>query len=381
VRINFAVLFMTAATVIGCGADEGRGSEQGGVITASGTTAATGPAGTDSGDEGKLDLGSEETTTASPPGGDCAAISETASVGLQPADIIFIVDNSGSMDFEASSVQANLNAFSSQIFLANIDAHVVLLSAYPSSGQGICIAPPLGAGGCPASDDNAPSFTHVDVGIGSNDGLQQLIQHFPDFAPVLRPTASRHVVIVSDDNSDLSVADFQSMWAGLDPNNAGYQFHGIVADEGPVAACLNSNPCCAISAAVGSVYLDLINVTGGIFGNLCLQEFQPIFDELAQQVIAGATLACEYEIPPTPEGEDFDKDEVNVEFEDGNGGLLSIGRVDGYADCANVSNGWYYDDPNAPSRIIVCPQTCDTIQGFDSASVSIQFGCATIPAG
>jgi hypothetical protein len=51
------------------------------------------------------------------------------------------------------------------------------------------------------------------------------------------------------------------------------------------------------------------------------------------------------------------------------------------ADCAGVTNGWYYDDPAAPETIVLCPQTCEAIQGFTMAQVSIEFGCATKPAG
>ena len=63
------------------------------------------------------------------------------------------------------------------------------------------------------------------------------------------------------------------------------------------------------------------------------------------------------------------------------GNPVIIGRVDSAADCSGVSDGWYYDDPVAPMKIFVCPQTCTTIQAADSATVNIQFGCATIPAG
>jgi hypothetical protein len=46
----------------------------------------------------------------------------------------------------------------------------------------------------------------------------------------------------------------------------------------------------------------------------------------------------------------------------------------------NVTDGWYYDNPADPQAIVVCPQTCDKIQGFDMAKISIQFGCETVIA-
>lgn len=351
----------------------------------------TGPAGSgttdgedetaDSGNAPKLDIGSADTGLDT--GNECAEVSDTAMVGLQPADIIVVVDNSGSMQLEAGFVQNNMNTFSSQIFLANIDAHVVLISATSDSDTGICLPTPMGSGACP-DDTNLPGYFHIPDSVGSNDPLQKIIQHFADWAPHMRPTASKHIIVVTDDDSDLSANDFNTMFLALDPSHAGYKLHAIASPEDPILACLAQTSCCPLiplSAALSAEYIELAMLTGGIFGNLCEQDFGPIFMEVATAVQMGAALACEYEIPPPPDGMDFDPDQVNVEFDDGMGGMLPIGRVDSPAECAGVADGWYYDVPAAPTRIVLCPQTCDTIQGFSTASVSIKFGCATIPAG
>lgn len=336
----------------------------------------------DSADTGglKLDIGAA-TSGAVDTGSECAEVSEMAMVGKQPADIIVVIDNSGSMQFEANAVKQNMNSFSSQIFLANIEAHVVLISAYPDDDAGVCIEPPLGSGGCPTDDNNPPTFTHIGDGVGSNNALEKIIQHWDSYKDVLRPTAAKHIIVVSDDDSDMSAATFTAMWTALDPNNADFTFHGIVAPEDPILACLSQTSCCAISAAVGQEYMTLINQTGGVFGNLCDQQFQPIFDAVATQVVNEAEIACEFTIPEPPDGMAFDKDKVNVEFDTGIGATLEIGRVDNPAECANVTDGWYYDDYDDPTTILLCPQTCDKIQGYENASISVKFNCPTIPAG
>ncbi|HWB81863.1 MAG TPA: vWA domain-containing protein [Nannocystaceae bacterium] len=330
---------------------------------------------------GKLDVAGADNTSGGT-GEECAAIEEEGMVGLQPADIIVIVDNSGSMEFEANSVQNYLNMFSSQIFLANIDAHVVLISSYPNVGHGICLDPPLGSGGCPADDNNPPGYTHVNQEVDSNNALQILISTQPMWAGAMRATASKHIIVVTDDESDLDAASFTAMWAALDPTYSPFSFHAIAALQDPVSSCIDGNAsgCCAISAAAGFIYHELVNNTGGVWGNLCEQEFQPIFDEVATAVVQGSAIACEFTIPPPPDGEEFDPGEVNVEFNDGVG-TLEIGYVEGLADCAGVTNGWYYDDPANPTTILLCPQTCETIQGFEMAQILIGFGCATVPAG
>lgn len=386
-RRSLTLAAVLAAGELACGGPDDRPEATSvGSLTFNPTTGPMGTGTTDGEDstgyQPKLDIGGADTSIDT--GNECAEVSDTAMVGVQPADIIVVVDNSGSMDLEAGFVQQNMNTFSSQIFLANIDAHVVLISATNDQDAGICLPQPLGSGACP-DDTNLPGYLHIPDSVGSNDALQKILQHYDTWAPQMRPTASKHIIVVTDDDSDLSATDFNNQFLALDPSHAGYRFHAIASPEDPIVACVAQTSCCPaffpFSAALSEEYLELTALTGGIFGNLCTQDFGPIFNQVSTQVVSGAALACEYPIPPPPDGMDFDPDRVNVEFDDGMGGALEIGRVDNPAACAGVADGWYYDDPTAPTSIVLCPQTCDTIQGFASASVSIKFGCATIPAG
>ncbi len=378
---------------VGCSGDDG-GRETGGPqltgltsVSAGGTSDPEAGGTTGGGESGeetgiKLDVAAMSAGEEGGGPGECESLIDEADVGPRPQDIIIVIDNSGSMSAEAGFVQQFMNSFSVQIDAANIDSHIVMISAYPTgSDAGVCIAPPLGAGGCPAADTNPPSFVHIDSSVGSSDALSQIITHYPSYAQYLRQTAVTHVVVVTDDDSNMSAPEFIAQMSGLSPHLSEFVFHGIIAPEDLVQACLGGTSCCGLAADQGAVYQQLIATTGGVEGNLCEQQFQPIFQAVAQQVIGGATLSCSYEIPPPPPGETFDKDEVNVEFDDGQGGTLQIGRVDDPAQCGGVTDGWYYDNPVDPSVIIVCPQTCTKIQGFAQASIAVIFGCATVPAG
>ncbi len=66
----------------------------------------------------------------------CSQITQKAENKLQPADIIFALDNFGSMDEEANFVQATMSMFSNGIVTSNIDAHVVILSAGSNQSNG-----------------------------------------------------------------------------------------------------------------------------------------------------------------------------------------------------------------------------------------------------
>ena len=323
------------------------------------------------GSQEKFDVGydtdGEEPSAEDEP--ECATVTQSAQATPQPADIVFVIDNSGSMQVESAAVQANLNGFSTQIIQSGIDVRIVLLSSYPGSGYGMCIDPPLGSGGCPGMDTNPPAFLHVNQLINSTDGLSRVLSTHDAWSSMMRPDASKHIIMVTDDNSSLPAASFDSQFTALDPSYAEYKLHGIVSMQN-----------CPQAARVGSVYIELGQLTGGLLTDLCDQDFQPVFDLLSTEVIEGAQLSCQYPIPAPPDGEAFDPSQVNVDFDDG-GGLETIGYVADASHCGAVTDGWHYDDAADPTTIIACPQTCDRFQDLLDATIEIRFGCATVPAG
>ncbi|HEX4476610.1 MAG TPA: vWA domain-containing protein [Polyangiaceae bacterium] len=106
-------------------------------------------------------------------------------------------------------------------------------------------------------------------------------------------------------------------------------------------------------------------------------------------VVKTTQLNCQYQIPPVPAGQNFNRDQVNVRLTV-NGVQHDYLRVDSASACAGVGNeGWYYDNPTNPAEILVCSDTCDDIKaatgdgGTTTASnapdarVDILLGCAT----
>jgi len=300
------------------------------------------------------------------PSGDsaCATASTEATLTKQPSDIVFILDNSGSMSLEASWVQQNMNGFSQQIAASGIDFHVVVISSYPGHGFGICIDPPLGAGGCPTTDSNPPTFLHVDQSVGSTNGLSLCISTYPKWKSALRPDAAKHIVIVTDDNSSLAAASFDSQLQALDPPTfSGYKFHGIF--------CYTK---CATAAKAGTVYQTLVQQTGGVSGDLCLQDFKPVFDKLATAVVSGSKISCDIAMPEAPAGKTINPQQVSVEVVASPGGApQKIPHVADAGQCG--SGGWYYDNNAKPTRIILCPSTCSWAQGLSDAKLTVGLGC------
>lgn len=97
----------------------------------------------------------------------------------------------------------------------------------------------------------------------------------------------------------------------------------------------------------------------------------------ALQAIQGEQIACEIPIPVPTKG-DFDPTLVNVTFTSGDGAESPIGGVANAGACG-ADAGWYYDNPADPALIILCPASCDTVQGDDEGKLEVVLGCETIP--
>jgi hypothetical protein len=87
-------------------------------------------------------------------------------------------------------------------------------------------------------------------------------------------------------------------------------------------------------------------------------------------------LDCEWQLPAAGNGKTLDLDKVNVKVSGGTGAALSLGRVPSAAAC--TAGAWYYDNPLAPTRLIACPATCDSIKSGGYTEVSVLLGCQTV---
>jgi hypothetical protein len=399
------ILTLAIGGTVACSASDG--SEPASGLASGGPSGGTGGGGASGGGPGVggaagtagagaglgLDAGGSGGSGTLPPDGACTGVTEATQNGIQVADIIFAVDNSASMTEEIGFVQQHLNAFSSSIVQANpaLDPHVILISNPTSEANGMCVAAPLGSGACP-NDDHLPGFFHVDHYVDSDNPLDLFVDLFDEYSPSLRKSSTKHFVVVTDDNEKyLDSATFDAKilekLVGFGAP-ADYTFHGVYAftkpDPGTCLVNPASDPCCllfgSIVAAPGKTYAELVQMTGGIAGNLCAQDFGPVFAEVSTAVVSSSHLACEWAIPPPPDGQTLDPTQVNLQLTLNGSPAPPLGYVDSPADCGKVQGGWYYDDPLAPTRVFVCSDVCLGIQSADSASIEIQFGCARVPA-
>jgi hypothetical protein len=87
------------------------------------------------------------------------------------------------------------------------------------------------------------------------------------------------------------------------------------------------------------------------------------------------SLACEYTIP-TPSSGTIDFKAVNVRFTEAGGQPETFIYVASAAACgAEARPSWYYDDAEAPKKVVLCPSTCSRVSSSTDGKIDTVFGC------
>jgi hypothetical protein len=410
-----------AAAPYACSATGGGNSPSGGPGgSTGGSGGATGSVGTGGADDdGGFQFDAQGDGSPLDPDGACAATVQEATAEVLPVDIVWMIDNSASMDPAIQEVKSGLNTFANLIGSKNLDYKVIMLSLRSKTSPvvisggnryPVCIPPPLaGDNNC----GNGARFFHSSIDIRSTQPLEQFLGTLAQtegykqgqekggepWAAELRTQATKTIVVVTDDNSRLSATDFEQFMAGQNPFNSlmlpdgilrsswnglfdGYLFSGIYgwgSNSDPTVPCSSSTP--GFPANSGITYTTLVQKTGGVRAKICdgAAAWGPFFDSVAQAVIATAKLSCVLDIP-TPTSGTLDKDAVNVQIV-GNGMTIPLHKVIDASACG-LDGGWYYDNDANPMKVILCPASCEAAQaavGVDKTGrIEVLFGCATI---
>lgn len=89
---------------------------------------------------------------------------------------------------------------------------------------------------------------------------------------------------------------------------------------------------------------------------------------------SAATIPCDLQVPPPPEGEKLNPSLVNLGICDAAGEAQVTPYVESAQNCDGP--GWYYDNPDSPQTIHLCKATCDTVS-VPGARLFFSLGCAT----
>jgi hypothetical protein len=145
-------------------------------------------------------------------------------------------------------------------------------------------------------------------------------------------------------------------------------------DTASAENCRGNNAPADNGAGNGLGYQYLSRLTGGLRYPSCYNDdFDVMFNAIAQGVIEGSRASCEYDVP-TPDNGIVDFDQTVVSYlPAGNAAAgIDLQRVASDAACGSAPAFYFSQDF---TKIFLCPNTCVTVQADDMAEVAIDFGC------
>jgi hypothetical protein len=124
--------------------------------------------------------------------------------------------------------------------------------------------------------------------------------------------------------------------------------------------------------------MDQLAQAGGTRQGIFIDDSRTAEAELLQALnaIRGENLACDFPFPePRNPREPIDPNHVSVNFlyPDGDP-AVRLPQVADQGACGDAS-GWYYDEPQSPARIFLCPSACDSARAMENAGLQILIGC------
>lgn len=218
--------------------------------------------------------------------------SQGAAIGGK-ADILFVVDDSGSMSDKQTKVGNGFSTFINWLTTKNVDYHISITTTDMDAptAQGRFRGTPK------VIDNTTPDVintfkTSVNVGTSGSGNEQGLAAAGAALSPALlasdnagfiRDDAKLFVVYVSDeeDSSPGTVASYISGAQAVKGGDASKVFFGAIAGPPPYG-CFTF----AESADAGTRYKDITSQTTGLFGSICDTDFGTTLQNLAFQVTA-----------------------------------------------------------------------------------------------
>jgi hypothetical protein len=325
-----------------------------------------------SGTGGGIGVGGTGGTTGPGDANVCAAESHTAKPS--PVDLYILLDQSTSMTNQLPNGQT--------LWQAVTGAISEFLKAPQAKGIGVGIQY-FGLGTAPAAC-NASQYATPDVPIAELPGVEpailaSLAKHYPQS---FTPTGA----------ALQGALQYAESWAAAHPDRTTFV---VLATDGYPTECepqsmtgLGALAAAALSGSprvftfvvgIGSLWnLNAVAKAGGTREALIISDkSSTAAQEFTSALLSVATapLACDFPIPTPEDGGVAVVGKINVEFTTSSGQKSTLVWVMSAADCDKVPNGWYYDDPKAPTRIMICPSACTA---FGTGTLEILLGCDTV---
>jgi hypothetical protein len=306
----------------------------------------------------------------------CAATSSEAKI--VPLDMIILLDRSGSMDDGTKWPGATeaLKAYVTSPDAAGVNVGIIYFPIDAPPDGLTCNYKHYDEPVVPIAElpGNAPAFTSSIDNEGPYGGGTPMWGALKGalFAATSYQDANplHKVILVLASDGDPNSCEFEGFPPGSDTipgiaqlAESALNYNGVqtfaIAMQGATVTNLDQ-----IAAAGGTV--EALDVTANI--NLFLDKMKEIQTK---------ALACDFPIPEAPMGQTFDKELVAVKYTPtvNPANAEEIPRADNFGDCSGKT-GWYYDNNVKPTKIVLCPASCQKIKDDLQSKIDVLFGCA-----
>jgi hypothetical protein len=388
-----AVVFGCLGLLSACGSGGPESMVEGGTAASAATAAAAANGSTNSGgssSSGGISLGGSTIGTSGSGGAggsgsieECAAAKQQAE--LKPVYLVFLLDESGSMGDGKNGSRAEkwdpvtqaLNAFFADAQSTGIMASLSIFPLNKNTTQSAAdedIAPD-----CEASAYIAPVVqpTPLPNSTAFADAIMALDPPNEYGTPTLPALAGTidyaKSVLAEDPTRKVAIV----MVTDGDPNRC--QGNNIANTAAAAAAVAAEIPTYVIGVGKSLTSLNDIAIGGGTkqafvvssdgTGQTPEKTRQDLLD--AVNLIRGQAISCEIDIPTPPAGKKLDPEKVDVQFTADGQPKSSLK----YGTECTSDAAWRYDDATAPTKIELCPATCDAVKADTKGKLDVVFGC------
>lgn len=284
-----------------------------------------------------------------------------------PVDVIWVIDSSQSMEDERMRVSDTINKFVQDVEVQDADVRVVMINFDD------IVPGPLG--------DDPDRYLFVQRYVDSEEPLQALIEHLPDYINFLRPGAYPHFIVVTDDESDMSADAFlDTMTRAVGP----FAFHAVASPDNEGFPCRSPTPtqqCILYGARYPSVcgaanpgvqYYDLADATGGEQISVCDEDWVMVFALLAEAVLEPIPVPCTVGLGERPDGLPYDQVFAWVE----GGELVELDEVASPDACSEDRPGFYRMSEGVDG-FTLCPSVCEQLTD-SMGTLILELDCSVV---
>jgi hypothetical protein len=326
--------------------------------------------------------------------------SSTIKADLLPANLLFVIDRSGSMNCNLPPITSSTDceAKPARVDAAKPSKWEIIRDALKSAFAAL---PPTASAGISyfSNDDecgvqSAPSVAvkRIDpaqvaalgasldamVPAGGTPIVGATILGYKHLHQQLFEPGSDYLVLLTDGSESCTPADISGLVSTQVPNAllVGIRTFSIGAPGSEAARGLLSQIAFAGGTASSATcdHSGAKDVGDCHFDMTTSQDFAGDLRK-ALATITGKALTCSFDVPVGPAGVPVDRTKVNVNFTPGGGEPMAIPQ-DNNAPCDQGADGWQYAD--SETKIILCGPTCAKVKSDPTARIDIVLGCRTI---